>query len=86
MPVLVLAYLHIHPIPILAWYITGTGITLCRIGNMKEHYTKCHNIYASTSIVPPFLGALLELVICMNGYPVVQYSSGNGSKKCQYAY
>ncbi len=28
-PVTVLAYLHFFPIPVLAWYITGTAITWC---------------------------------------------------------
>jgi hypothetical protein len=98
-PVLVLACLHLCPIPLLEWYITSTGIKWCqyqywhictfvqyqywhgtlpvpalngaRTGNVKEHYAKCHKIYASTSIVPTLLGALLELVIYVNRYPVV---------------
>ncbi len=28
-PVPVLAFLHLCPIPVLAWYITGTAITWC---------------------------------------------------------
>ncbi len=58
-------------LPILALIGASTG-------NVKEHYAKWHKIYASTSIVPPLLGALQELVFCMNWYPVVLYSSGNG--------
>jgi hypothetical protein len=52
------------PLPVLALNGASTG-------NVNEHYAKCHKVYASTSIVPPLLGALLELVICANWYPVV---------------
>jgi hypothetical protein len=98
-PVPVLEFMHFGPVPVLAWYITGTGIKWCQYrywhictfvqyqywhgtlsvlalngastGNVKEHYTKRHKINASTSMVPPLLGALLKLVICANRYPVV---------------
>ena len=52
------------PLPVLALNGASTG-------NVNEHYAKCHKIYASTSIVPPLSGALLELVICANWYPLV---------------
>ncbi len=94
-----LTFMHVGPVPVLARYITCTGIKWCpcqnlhfctfgqyqygystlpvlalngaSTGNVKEHYAKCHKIYASTSILPPLSGALLELVICANWYPVV---------------
>jgi hypothetical protein len=52
------------PLPALALNGASTG-------NVNEPYAKYHKIYASNSVVPPLLGALLELVICANWYPVV---------------
>jgi hypothetical protein len=108
-PVPVLAFVHFGRVPVLARYITGTGIKWClypywhfctfvqyqygygtlpvlalngaSTGSVKEYYEKRHSIYDSIRIVSPHLGALLELVICAKWYPVVQYSSDNGSKK-----
>jgi hypothetical protein len=56
--------------PLLVRALNGAS-TGASTGNVNEHYAKCHQIYASTSIVPPLLGALLELVICVKWYPVV---------------
>ena len=55
------------------WHGTLRVLALnsARAGDVNEHYAKCHKIYASTSIVPPLSGALLELVICTNWYLVV---------------
>ncbi len=52
-------------LPLLAFNGASTG-------NVNKCYVKSHKIYASTSIVPPFSGELLELVICTNWYPVVE--------------
>ncbi len=81
-PVPVLAFVDFGPVQY--WHGTLTLLALngTSTGNVKEYCVKCHKIYASTSsIVPPLLGALLELVICLNWYPVVLYCSDNGSKK-----
>ncbi len=67
------------PLPVLALNGASTG-------NVNEHYAKRHKIYASTSIVPPLLGALLELVICRNWYLVFSTVLVMDPNKCQYAY
>jgi hypothetical protein len=77
-------FFHVWPVPVWVQYITGTGINGASTGNVKENYAKCHNIYASTSTVPPLSGAVLELVTCVNWYPVAVLVMN--PKKCQYAY
>ncbi len=80
-PAPILSFLHFCPVPVWHGKLPVLALNGASTGNVKEHYVKWHKIYAGTSFVPPLSGALLGLVICTNCYPVVLYSSGNGSKK-----